>query len=135
MAYRYAITYRPWGLPSLRKIRLALGLNFAPEKPGQVRQSTLVVVRRTFIQTSRGRKQALLLGGLIASRSNKNVLLYRKLQPAGHLAYPIFTPWKRRVKALGQKVAPIIPVGGGGSNIDLQHYLGLCLIKLGGTRF
>lgn len=93
------------------------------------------MVRNHFLARTGSRKKTLFMGLLIVGKINKNVLLYRKLQPAYHLTYPIFTPWKRRVKSLGQKVAPVIPIGGGGSNIDLQHFLGLSLLKLGGMRY
>jgi len=77
-----------------------------------------------------------MFGGLLPkATNNKNVLLYRKPQPNPTQFYPVFTPWRRRVKALGVQVAPTVPVGPTGSGIDLQHFLGLSLLKLGGMRF
>lgn len=127
---------RDFAVPSLRKLRWELlGLRIQQFTPvGQYVTERSIVVRNHLVARTGSRKKTLLIGVLLPSNKiNKNVLLYRKLQPAGHLNYPIFTPWKRRVKALGQTAAQVIAVSGGSTGFDVQHYLGLSLLRFGGT--
>lgn len=102
---------------------------------GQFVTDRFIIVRKHLISRTGSRKATLRVGLLLAGRLNKNVLLYKKLQPNPTQFYPVFTPWKRRIKSLGVQVAPVIPVGPTGSGMDLQHYLGLSLLHLGGIKF
>lgn len=126
---------RNFAPPSLRRTRWFLLLSQLTTTEGQDVSFKTITVRKHFVVRAGDRKKTLRIGLLLAGKVNRNVLLYRKLQPNPQQFYPIFTPWRRRVKALGQIVAPVIAVGGGGSGMDLQHYLGLTLMKLGGVRF
>jgi hypothetical protein len=121
----------------VRKTRwVLLSLQQSQFKPqGQYNPQRSIIVRQNLIPRTGDRKKTLRLGLLLAGRVNKNVLLYKKPQPNPTQFYPVFTPWRRRLKALGNKVAPTIPVGPTGSGMNLQHYLGLSLMQLGGVRF
>lgn len=114
-----------------------LSLFFAPYMQGVPNPLKQIIVRNHILPPLASRHVLYRVGLLKAKRlqTTTPVLLYRKPQPAEHLRYPVFTPFKRHLKALGQKVATVIPVGGGGTNMSLQHYLGLSLIKLGGMKF
>ena len=118
-----------------RRLRLISYLTIIPRATGQLKPTRTIVVRNHLVARTGGRKITLRVGLLLASKINRNVLLYRKPQPNPTQFYPVFTPWKRRVKALGVKVAPQIPVGGGGTGMNLQHALGLSLLALGGVRY
>lgn len=129
------VVRRTFDLFTVRKKRFALLQTFVNTIDGVLVPERSIIVRNHYVVRTGSRKKTLTIGLLQASRINRNVLLYRKLQPAAHLAFPIFTPWKRRVKALGQIIAPVVVVGVGGANMDLQHFLGLSLMKLGGMRY
>lgn len=122
--------------PSTKKVRRTLLMRvLLPQVQGQDTQLRTIITRTHFIARTGTRKKTLYTGLLSVGKLNRNVLLYRKLQPSPQLTYPVFTPWRRRVKALGQSVAPVVAVGGGGSGINLTHALGLSLMSLGGMKF
>lgn len=123
--------------PSYRKARwVLLALQQSQfTGTGQYVTTRVTVVRNHYVVRTGSRKKTLSIGLLLAGKTNKNVLLYRKLQPCPTQFYPVFTPWVRRVKALGVQVAPVIPVGTTGAGISLQHFLGLSLLSLGGLKY
>lgn len=124
---------RAFQSPSLRKIKWSLyGLANVPQVAGQYVPTRVVVVRNHFLASSGGRKKTLRIGLLTAGKQNKNVVLYRKLQWPEQ-RFPVFTPFKRHLKGLGQKVAPVQSQGTVSTGINVQHYLGLALMQLGGV--
>lgn len=122
--------------PSTKKVRRTLLMRvLLPQVQGQYYPLHTVISRTHYVVRTGTRKKTLYTGLLSVGKLNKNVLLYRKLQPSPQLIYPVFTPWRRRVKALGQTAAPVVAVGGGGSGINLCHALGLSLMSLGGMKY
>ncbi len=135
MAYYTSLTTRAVDAPSYRKIRWKIARLVANVRIGQYVPTRDVIVRVNYVPRTGSRKKTLMVGLLLAGKINRNVLLYRKPQPAFHLTYPIFTPFRRRVKALGQIAAPVIVVGTPGSGMNLQHALGLALLSFGGMKY
>lgn len=131
------VNKRNFIVPSFRKLRWNL---LALQQSqfvgvGQHVNEREIIVRNHFLTRIGSRKKTLTVGLLVAGKKNRNVLLYRKPQPNPTQFYPVFTPQRRQVKALGLKVAPFPAIGPGGSGMNLQHFLGLSLMQLGGVRF
>ena len=125
---------RKFYLPSVKATRRIISLLVALAVVAPPQGSTKVVVRYLTLPKA-NKKKILLMGLLKAGAINRNVILYRK--PNGFPAqyYPK-NVWRRPTyKALGQKVAPVIPVGGGGTGVTLTHALGLSLMSLGGVKY
>jgi len=119
-------------VPSVRKTRKYLSFLFAPVHQGSPKPLLTVKVRNNYVFRTGCRAKTLRIGILLAATRKTAVLLYRKLQWPEQ-RFPVFTPHKRPMKAYGLVVAPQTSTGQGGTGMDVDHYLGLSFIHLGGT--